>query len=254
MSKQSIANGYYGKVSTLGDFVSRGLPISFIDPWDAWLQEAIVSSRQQLGDNWLNCYLTGPIYRFALTPGVCGEHGWLGVVMPSVDSVGRYYPITIATLNKPNINPFILMQQESAWFASIEALALSSLADNFSLERFNKELDEVMPDFLMKEDGSAVPPVLVTKQTSHHAWQGAMKSNQTVKDALPFFVNEFLKEHYFAYSFCWTQGSELVAPSILICEGLPPFDGVAAMLDGNWQKWGWEGCRYPFGEQDETEK
>ncbi|WP_428353117.1 type VI secretion system-associated protein TagF [Methyloprofundus sp.] len=57
MSTASITNGYYGKVSTHGDFVSKGLPASFIDPWDAWLQETVVSSQQQLGDDWLNCYL-----------------------------------------------------------------------------------------------------------------------------------------------------------------------------------------------------
>jgi type VI secretion system protein ImpM len=251
MSKQSIANGYYGKVSTHGDFVSRGLPISFIDPWDAWMQEAVFSSRQQLGDNWLNCYLTGPIYRFALAPGVCGEHGWLGVIMPSVDSVGRYYPMTIATMNTVDVNPFIAMQQEEVWFAGVETLALSSLADNFSLEQFNAELSELKP---FDTDKTIAPYEQVTKQASQHAWQRTMSNSQAVTDVLPFFVNDFLKENYFAYSLWWTQGSELVAPSLLICEGLPPFNGVAAMFDGNWQKWGWEGNRYPFGDQDESRK
>ena len=253
MSIELIINGYYGKVSTQGDFVSRGLPASFIDPWDTWLQEAVVSSRQQLGESWLNCYLTGPIYRFALAPGICGENGWLGIVMPSVDSIGRYYPMTIATMNRQNINPFLAMQQEETWFSNIEALALSSLADGFSMELFNDGLNALKPNVIFFSDDATRPVDRITKQTSHQAWQRTMGGNQKITEVLPFFLNDFLKDHYFTYSLWWTQGSELVSPSLLICEGLPPFDGVAAMLDGNWKQWGWEGNRYPFGEQDKDE-
>ena len=246
-------NGYHGKVSTYGDFVSRGLPTSFIDPWDAWLQEAIFCSRQQLGENWLNCYLTGPIYRFALAPGICGENAWLGIMMPSVDRIGRYYPMTIATMNRLNINPFLAMQQEAKWFTDAESLALSSLTDNFSLEKFNCELNELKPESLFSCDDVILSSEQVTKQNSHQAWQKTMGNNQAISDVLPYFLSDFLKDHYFAYSLWWTQGSELVEPSFLICEGLPPFEGVAAMLDGNWKKWGWEGNRYPFGEQERDE-
>ena len=245
MSKESIINGYYGKVSTHGDFVSRGLPASFIDPWDAWLQEAVISSQQQLKDKWLNCFLTGPIYRFVLAPGVCGEHGWLGVLMPSVDKVGRYYPMTIVTMNRLNINPFIVLQHETEWFTKVETLALSSLADNFNLQQFNRELDELKSEVLFNDCEALIPVEQITRQTSNHAWQRTMEANQTISNVLPCFLDNLLKEHCFAYSIWWTQGSEQVASSLLVCEGLPPFKGVAAMFDGNWQKWGWEGNRYP---------
>ena len=88
--------GFYGKLPARGDFVSRRLPRSFVEPWDAWLQQGFASSRDHLGDGWLEAYLTSPIWRFVLAPGVCGPAGVAGVVMPSVDSVGRYFPLTIA--------------------------------------------------------------------------------------------------------------------------------------------------------------
>ena len=253
MSTESIINGYYGKVSTHGDFVSRGLPASFINPWDSWLQEAVINSRQQLGDNWLNCYLTGPIYRFVLAPGICGEHGWMGIMMPSVDRIGRYYPITIVTKNRLNINPFLALVDEAEWFTNVEALALSSLADNFNLQQFNRELDLVTANVNSSDCGAATTDEQITQQASNNAWQKSLETGQTMSQLIPCFLDNLLKEHYFAYSVWWTQGSEQVASSFLICEGLPPFDGVAAMLDGNWQKWGWEGNRFPalpFGAQD----
>lgn len=246
MSKQSLTNGYYGKVPTHGDFVSRGLPTSFIDPWDAWLQEAVITSRQQLGDDWLNCYLTGPIYRFVLAPGVCGENGWLGIMMPSVDKVGRYYPMTITTMNRLNMNPLIALQQETAWFTGVETLALSSLDDDFSLEQFNIEINELRAELLINNNQLLTPSEQINQQISHHAWQRVMAPNQSIGDVMPCFLDTVLKEHYFAYSVWWTQGSEQVASSVLMCAGLPPFDGVAAMFDGDWQKWGWDGNRYPI--------
>ena len=248
MSEQTIKNGYYGKVSTHGDFVSRGLSSSFIDPWDGWLQEAVFSSRQQLGDNWINCYLTGPIYRFALSPGVCGENGWLGIMMPSVDSVGRYYPMAIVTMNRENINPFYAVQREEKWFSAVEELALSTLADNFNLQQFNDDLDALQTGVFLDDDGDTtqIPFEHANKQNTQNAWQKSVSVEQKITETFPAFFNDFLKEHYFSYSLWWTKGSELVEPSLLICQGMPPFDGVAAMLDGECGKWGWEGNRYPF--------
>lgn len=252
MPIEPIINGYYGKVSTHGDFVSRGLPGSFVDPWDAWLQEAVISSRRQLQDDWLNCYLTGPIYRFVLAPGICGENGWMGVLMPSVDRVGRYYPMTIATMNRHNINPFAILQREETWFAEVETLALSSLADDFSMDLFNQQLNKLKTQMMANDCPVQGGGGKISKQATYNAWQRSMQEHQSINEILPCFLDNLLKEYCFAYSVWWTQGSEQVEPSLLICEGMPPFNGIAAMFDGDWQKWGWEGCRYPvvpFGKQ-----
>lgn len=246
MSTEFIEPGYYGKVPTHGDFVSRGLPGTFIDPWDAWLQEAINTSRQQLGDTWLNYYLTSPVYRFVLSPGICGNQGWQGVLMPSVDKIGRYYPMTVSLMDKQNINPFIALQARNEWFASIERLVLSCLDDNFNLEQFNISLS----NFSFKEGPCAADSeqscIPVPEKIFHHAWQQSMKSIESIPDMLPYILDNSLKEQYFAYSLWWTQGSEIVSPSLLICEGLPHFEGMAALFDGKWQKWGWEGRCYPI--------
>ncbi len=74
---------------------SEPAPIStasrlFVDPWDAWLQRGIERSQDVLGEDWLPAYLQAPLWRFGLVPGICGEHGATGVLMPSVDRVGRY--------------------------------------------------------------------------------------------------------------------------------------------------------------------
>ena len=68
--------GFYGKLASRGDFVSRALPQSFIGPWDSWLAAGLLASQNSLGGDWLNVYLVSPLWRFVLAPGVCGPDTW----------------------------------------------------------------------------------------------------------------------------------------------------------------------------------
>jgi type VI secretion system protein ImpM len=118
--------GWYGKIPALGDFASRRLPRGFVDEWDGWLQRSIAASREQLQQDWLGLYLNAPLWRFALFPGVCGPDAWIGVMMPSVDSVGRYFPLTIAL--EIEAGPQLAAALGApAWFEAIEQAALSCL-------------------------------------------------------------------------------------------------------------------------------
>ncbi|MCL4747415.1 MAG: type VI secretion system-associated protein TagF [Burkholderiaceae bacterium] len=87
--------GWFGKLPSTGDFVGRRLPAEFQNSWDQWLQDGLTHSRRNRGDNWLDLYLVFPVWRFVLPAGRLGQSGWCGVLMPSVDRVGRYFPLTI---------------------------------------------------------------------------------------------------------------------------------------------------------------
>ena len=41
-------------------------------------------------------YFSAPIWRFSLSPGLCGARGMAGIMMPSLDRVGRRFPSCIA--------------------------------------------------------------------------------------------------------------------------------------------------------------
>ena len=228
MSSASLNIGYYGKVPAHGDFISKGLPRSFIEPWDAWLQEAIVSGRQQLGDNWLNYYLTSPIYRFVLSPGICGRTGWSGVVMPSVDKVGRYYPMTLSVMDNQSTNPFIALEQNQACFDQLETLILSCLEDDFILDHFEQSLSQILPAVNQKDHDTGSSSMQADEKKVTHAYRQSLDSPDSISKFIPDFLDQVLKECCFAYSVWWTLGSEHVSPSLLVCEGLPPFDGIAA--------------------------
>src|SRR3954451_16815815 len=95
---RDAAIGFCGKIPARGDFVRAGLPLAFADPWDRWMERMLMASRSALDTEWLPAWLEAPVWRFALTAGVCGPDAAIGLWMPSVDRVGRYYPLTIAAM------------------------------------------------------------------------------------------------------------------------------------------------------------
>lgn len=115
--------GLFGKVPAHGDFVRRGLPTSFVGPWDSWLQEGMATARERLGARWAEAWDGAPPWRFALPAGACGPDAVAGVLLPSEDMVGRRFPITLAALLPPN-EPM----PAPAWFAALEAAALAGRA------------------------------------------------------------------------------------------------------------------------------
>ena len=140
--------GWYGKLPTLGDFASRRLEGDFIEPWDVWLGECLQSQRESMGDAWLDAYLQSPPWRFVLMPGVLrgfdSRSALAGVLMPSVDRVGRYFPLTIAASTPL---PCRAADYEAllTWLHRIEDTALDALQDDWSIDDLEDALTELAP-------------------------------------------------------------------------------------------------------------
>ena len=128
--------GWYGKLPSLGDFASRRLPPLFVEPWDRWLATGLALWRDS-DAAWLDAFLAAPTWRFTLGAGVPFERspGYAGVLMPSVDRVGRYFPLTV-------VRPRGLGEDQAptSWLQALEALAVTALDDDWNAERFDAEL------------------------------------------------------------------------------------------------------------------
>ena len=64
-------------------------------PGTSGCSECLAASHAALGDRWLDVYLTSPAWRFVFGPGACGPSPVIGLMAPSVDRVGRYFPLTL---------------------------------------------------------------------------------------------------------------------------------------------------------------
>ena len=124
--------GCFGKVRSYGDFVTRNLPSGFVARWDAMLQAGMLASRAAHGDDWLTIYLRAPLWYFVLGPDVVDENAWGGVLMPSVDSVGRHFPLTIAAATGRDLGDgtdvdYACFIDARSWFERCGELALATL-------------------------------------------------------------------------------------------------------------------------------
>lgn len=131
--------GLFGKLPSRGDFVVRRLQPACRNALDDWLQACIFTSQRALGEEWLKNYLNAPVWRFALQPGVCGPAPLAGVMMPSVDRVGRYFPLVIAA-ELAQGGPLQLLQGCTDWFDGLERQALRALETGNDLP----ELDQAI--------------------------------------------------------------------------------------------------------------
>jgi type VI secretion system protein ImpM len=233
--------GFYGKIPSIGDFVSRHLPRTFVEPWDQWLQDSISTSREQLGNHWLDAYLTGPIWRFALSSGVCGENAWIGLVMPSVDNVGRYFPFTLATPVDDALKLLPIADNEEPWFSQAELIALSALDQNNDLASLNQKINHLgVPGYFTVSSSAQQNEVTRPELASRQNWRIAMTNSEAVSANFNSLMEEFLRQRFPDISLWWTNGSEQVEPSILVCNSLPPAQGFSALLTANWEHWGWD--------------
>jgi type VI secretion system protein ImpM len=130
--------GVFGKLPARRDYVQHGLPPRLMQLIDPWLQSALAESRRALGDAWLDNWLLAPIWRFWLGPGLAGAPV-LGALMPSVDGVGRYFPLCVLGTFAAAPPPELDAQEE--WFAAVETLLLGVLAEGASYEALLAGLD-----------------------------------------------------------------------------------------------------------------
>jgi type VI secretion system protein ImpM len=228
--------GFFGKVVTLGDFVSRRLPRSFLDPWDRWLQQGLTCSRDQLGDAWLDVYLTSPIWHFALASGVCGDAGWVGLVLPSVDRVGRYFPLTVAAPRPPGAGAGIASLVGAAdWLARAEQLALTALDESFDLDAFDRALALLAPPDDAGRRGAS--GILVPREPP--GWHFPNGPDGSLASVSAPLADALLDACLPLHSAWTTRGSDRVAPCTAVARGLPPAAAFAALLDGGWERSGW---------------
>lgn len=137
--------GWFGKLPGMGDFAHRRLPEPFRAVWDQWLQRGMARLRDRHAD-WTERYLEAPIWCFALGRQVAGERAWIGVLMPSVDGVGRYFPFALAM----ELDEAVPEQLEGAalaaalqWWAHATQAALEGLDGDLDALRFDAVLQRL---------------------------------------------------------------------------------------------------------------
>ena len=236
--------GFFGKLPSHGDFVRRRVADDFVAEWDSWLQQCLAQSREALGEAWLDTYLTSPVWRFALARTVCGAAAVAGILVPSVDRVGRYFPLTIVWPTPPNLSTLEIALRYRTSFEHAERLLLDTLAaQEFEFSDFDRSVMEIAGNL---EELSAENTLRLTQSSAARLAVASLRPRYVpLRDAGALeapslqLYSQFLDAQG-GTALWWTDGSAAVAPSWLITHGLPDSAQYSAMLDGAWNEAGWD--------------
>lgn len=220
----SEAAGWYGKLAPLGDFAQRRLSAEFVQRTDAWLSRAMSASREQLGERWLDLYLTAPVMRFAWAPGVVDTQWWFGLLMPSCDKAGRYFPLLIAQRRPLPPLDRIALDHLEAWFDHLALAATRTLGEGASVEAFEQALLDAPP---WPTPGVTAP--VTTRVTAHgqHYRLGPWVTPHRWLHALG--VAE-LHARFAGCTLWWRPGGAGQGASASVTRGLPEPAAFADML------------------------
>jgi type VI secretion system protein ImpM len=248
--------GLYGKLPSHGDFLRRRVADDFVTGWDGWLQQCIAESRAALGEEWLETYLTSPAWRFALSANVCGATPIAGVIVPSVDRVGRYFPVTLVWPTPPEFSTVETAVHFHAGFDAAERLLLDTLAaDQVEFGDFDRRVMELATQ-LEQPAGSQRRLTAATLESLRGtlAHPQCLPLRSTADVAAPAL--QIFGRMLDASAGCcwWTDGSAAIEPSWLITAALPDGTQYCAMLNGNWPAAGWQvgEAETPLGDDPHT--
>ena len=233
--------GLYGKLHTHGDFVSRRLPQEFVSPWDEWLQGGIAECKVVLGSAWESIYRDAPVWRFLLAPGACGDSAWAGIVQPSVDRVGRYFPLTIAAALPPDTDALCTLFAAASWYSEVEREAAVTFEGIGSLDDLDSRLEGLMfPADCLVAAVDADEDTLPIAERVFSAMKVSLRNDNVSCDAAKAALG--LEQVAVGPWDClWMNtGSSHLEPVLLVTKALPAPRYFCALLDGQWEAHGWE--------------
>lgn len=222
--------GLFGKHASRRDLIAIDVPATFLSAYEPWLQASVSASRERLGPNWQKAYLRAPIWRFWLGSDLCGTIV-LGALMPSLDEIGRYYPLTVLAAAKSSAAiPPPEFETHESWFKAVESFLLATLTPGVSHARVAAGV-AALPFPSTYSPSAARAPVVplamggvlcplddhpltrIFASLRHADWAGA----------------------YAGRAFFWTEGGVGFRPMAFATRTLPHPDLFAAMLNGDFR-------------------
>jgi type VI secretion system protein ImpM len=161
-----------------------------------------------------------PIWRFVFLPGLVTQSGWAGVLMPSVDRVGRHFPLTVAIELSSHAAAARAVFEGAEWFAGLEDAALAVLDPTRSAD----DLDEAL-----LHSSLASPPTVGPGGSSQ-----SLRALPSIEAFGPLAEGEALRawsESTGWRALWWTRGRVDGESLMLGCAGLPTAEEFGWLLE-----------------------
>ncbi len=126
------------------------LPEDFVAPWDQWCREMMAASREELGDEWDAAWMEAPVWNYLMPPGRCGAQAVLGVWLPSVDKVGRRFPLTLCALAESGLD----LEDGALWLQRAQEAGVAGIVEDVAHEDVMERLLAACEDMKTPENGA----------------------------------------------------------------------------------------------------
>ncbi|MBB3457473.1 type VI secretion system protein ImpM [Rhizobium sp. BK313] len=236
------AQGYFGKVPSVGDFVFRALPIRMTEIWASQMQRWLAAARPAGAASFQKSFLTSPVWRFALARDVVSTESWVGLFAGSIDRVGREFPFTVmisVDLDPAARQPIATIDP---FFDALETQMLAFMEGQASREELVAEIDvcagtlrtslkqlpaEGGKELLMPRDGEDI--LCLSGEGEHgssrtaYSWAGTGAEGGEASRLCLW----------------WHDDTRMQPAAVCISRGLPVAQAAIPFLIGDWPKHGW---------------
>ncbi len=217
--------GVFGKYPGRRDFISVGVPRPVLGPLEGWLQAGMAASKESIGKHWKEMFLVQPIWNFRLGRAIGGVD-CLGAMMPSVDGIGRYFPLCAIAFPADRMcgYPLWVDLDIGGWLETLHKALLSALADG--------DLPE--PPDIVK--GVEEPRTVTLDHAEMQGQRQQLRLDPAAGDAQA--MRDAVVGHSLAFagsrqSVWWTEGGAHVARQVRIVAGMPEPQAFAEMMGQN---------------------
>jgi len=152
---------WFGKMPSVGDFISRRMPFLLQQFWDHWCASGLESLKQASGATGWDIWRGSPMWAFLLPAQAGISHSQLGVFAPSCDRVGRIFPFLVILPLPHDMAGSILPRAAGlglSWAQVIAQAQISRQSINELDSALAAALAEVLNTPLTVEDGETTLP------------------------------------------------------------------------------------------------
>lgn len=230
--------GFFGKMPTHGDFLSKGFSPGLIEGLDKLLQASLATAADESSDARAMLQLA-PSLMVNIRPGALSPSGFSGLVLPSCDRVGRIFPLCVGMEVEAGGPRLPLVWPSQALATALFTAVSGSLESDAGPDGLYRALN-AMPDWNSLVENAA-PFSSCSEDTvpnfadhaSNYWYEGPEQRMSVVCRAhcnRLSWLGELLGTVLHA---------NCEAGSFFATRSLLSWSHMAASVDGRWEHWGW---------------
>lgn len=219
--------GFFGKLPSYGDFIKRNVSPAVIDYWDNWILQAFDNSRSELKEQWKGHFFTSPIWRFTIDSRIVSNETISGLMMPSVDSIGRCYPFFVFCRFSANTDTIKLASMIDDCHEKCEEFLLNLLdTERPDLEMILSQISQFYEPIKRQH----IPKIQKTASLRHEIYEHNGINEKAFCEVNESFLSALVEQHY-APMTVWHRASSQTLPSqYRYFKGMPPIHSFSSFL------------------------